>query len=276
MLNYPEIGELVLVSCTKITSHGAYFVLTDYEDLGSEAGFVHISELSRTWVRNIRSHIKEGQRTVARVLRVNPRNAEVDMSIRRVSDNQRRAKLAFYKQETRSTGIVKAVGEKFGLGEEEIKQQINQPLKDNFGSISAALIQSREKGPQILIDAGISKEIAEELQVMAVKELEPPSVTLIGHLDLTVYEPNGIDLIKGTFEKVLSLNKEKSENKKEEKEEGEQHAEISELCSISAPRYRIVIHAPGWKEAEESWQSVIGLIEAEMKPHRAEFSYTRE
>ena len=50
---FPLVGELVVGNCTKVTPHGAYFEIFDYENLGPEAGFVHVSELTRTWVRNI-------------------------------------------------------------------------------------------------------------------------------------------------------------------------------------------------------------------------------
>jgi translation initiation factor 2 subunit 1 len=200
---------------------------------------------------------------------------EVDMSIRRVSDNQRRAKLAFYKQEARSGGIAKAVGEKFKLNEEEIKTQINQPLKEKFTNISSALIESREGGAQLLIDAGVPEDIAKELQMMAVKELEPPSVTLVGILDLTVYEPSGIDVVKEAFEKVLALNKSPPE-KKTDKDEEKPETGIMELCSISAPKYRVVINAPEWKEAEDTWKSITDTIEETIRPYRSQFSFSRE
>ncbi|MHA1166221.1 MAG: S1 RNA-binding domain-containing protein [Candidatus Hodarchaeales archaeon] len=280
MANFPKVGELILVTCTKITPHGAYFILTDYEDLGNEAGFVHISELSRTWVRNIRSHIKEGQRTVAKVQRVNTRNVEVDLSIRRVSEQNRRLKLSFYKTEARSTGIVKAVGEKFKLSSDEIKSKLLLPLKENYGSVSEALIQSREDGSQLLIDAGIPEDIAKELHALAMKELEPPSVTLKGIIDLTVYEPRGVEIIKDVLTKALTVVDGGKTTKKGRKtiksDSKDKKSESIELNSISAPKYRVVINALEWKDAEKIWKNMISSIEKGLKSVKSEFSYARE
>ena len=39
---------------------------------GKEA-FIHISEVSSGWVKNIRDYVRENQKIVARVLRVNPK-----------------------------------------------------------------------------------------------------------------------------------------------------------------------------------------------------------
>lgn len=277
MTKFPKMGELILVTCTKITTHGAYFILSEYEDLGNEAGFVHISELSRTWVRNIRSHIKEGQRTVAKVQRVNTRNIEVDMSIRRVSDQNRKLKLSFYKTEARSAGIVKAVGEKFKLTDEEIKTKLLFPLKESYGSVSEGLIQSREEGEQLLIDIEIPEDIAKELHALAVKELEPPSVILKGFFDLTVYEPKGIEVIKDVLNKALSvISSGKTTKKGKKSSTKEKKSESIELNSISAPKYRVVINAPEWKDAEKIWKDMIDVIENGLKLMKSEFIYVRE
>ncbi len=137
--SFPSVGEIVLGTCSKLTPHGAYFEIFDYEKLGSEAGFVHISELSRTWVRNIRSHIREGQRAVAKILRVDTARGEIDMSIRRVSEPQRRMKLNEFKQENRARGLVAVACEKAKIPVENVEES----LLGKFGSIYEGLIQAR-------------------------------------------------------------------------------------------------------------------------------------
>ena len=147
---FPEVGELVLGTCTKLTPHGAYFEIFDYEKLGPESGFVHISELSRTWVRNIRSHIREGQRAVAKILRVDEARGEIDMSIRRVSEPQRRQKLTEFKQENRARGIVAVACEKVNLEPDLIEKA----FLTKFRSIYDGLIQARVESVDMLIEIG--------------------------------------------------------------------------------------------------------------------------
>ena len=65
---WPEVGDLVVATVRRIVDYGAYVHLDEY---GKE-GLLHISEISSSWVRNIRDHVREGQKVVLKVLRVNP------------------------------------------------------------------------------------------------------------------------------------------------------------------------------------------------------------
>ena len=57
----PERGELVLAATKQITTHGVYVTLDEYDDLPA---FLHKSEISTGWVRNIHRFIKEGQKII--------------------------------------------------------------------------------------------------------------------------------------------------------------------------------------------------------------------
>jgi len=90
--NLPERGDLVLGTITNIQSHGVYVKLDEYEDL---TAYCHISELSSTWVRNIRNVVREGKKIVGRVLRI--KDTQIDISIKRVPDSLRRSKIEDWK-----------------------------------------------------------------------------------------------------------------------------------------------------------------------------------
>ena len=86
---FPEVGDLVIATIDRITEYGAYVTLDEY---GKE-GFLHISEISSSWIRNIKDYIREGQKTVLKVLRVNIERDQIDLSLRRVSKRERIEKL---------------------------------------------------------------------------------------------------------------------------------------------------------------------------------------
>ncbi|MGA2199269.1 MAG: S1 RNA-binding domain-containing protein, partial [Nitrososphaerales archaeon] len=46
----PDRGEIVLCTVREITPHGIYVDLDEYNNMN---GFLHISEISTGWVRNI-------------------------------------------------------------------------------------------------------------------------------------------------------------------------------------------------------------------------------
>lgn len=76
---WPDEGELIVGTVYKVLNYGAFAKLEEYQ--GKEA-FIHISEVSSGWVKNIRDHVRENQKIVCRVLRVNPKKGHVDASLK--------------------------------------------------------------------------------------------------------------------------------------------------------------------------------------------------
>jgi translation initiation factor 2 subunit 1 len=259
-IGFPSVGELVIGTCSKLTSHGAYFEIFDYEKLGSEAGFVHISELSRTWVRNIRSHIREGQRAVAKILRVDTARGEIDMSIRRVSEPQRRSKLTEFKQENRARGLISVACEKVegSLGD------VEESILGKFGSIYEGLIQAREKGEKVLLEIGIPDVVVKEIYQLALKELQPPTVRLTGLANITCYEPEGVIILTKFFKSFNKTFKKKYKG-----------SELN-IQVISPPDYRFVVESGDWRTAEGIWRDVQKEANTFFAPYDAEFSFERQ
>ena len=96
---FPEDGELVLGTVDSIFKQGAFISLDEYSD---RRGLLHLSEISLKWVRNIRDYLREGQKVVLFVLKVDPSRGHIDLSLRRVNDAKRKEKLQEVKQRQRS------------------------------------------------------------------------------------------------------------------------------------------------------------------------------
>ena len=62
---WPHPDEFAIAVATKVANYGAYVVLPEF---GEKEGFIHISEVSSTWVRNIRNHIHENQHLHSHIL----------------------------------------------------------------------------------------------------------------------------------------------------------------------------------------------------------------
>ena len=65
--NGPSEGELVVALVREVKQNGAYVDLEEYEGI---EGFIFIGEIASGWVKNIRSIVREGQRVVAKVIKV--------------------------------------------------------------------------------------------------------------------------------------------------------------------------------------------------------------
>ena len=57
----PETGEIVIATITKISDHGAYVTLDEYDKI---QGFLHVSEIAPGWVRKVNKYVKEGEKKV--------------------------------------------------------------------------------------------------------------------------------------------------------------------------------------------------------------------
>ncbi|MGC8609053.1 MAG: S1 RNA-binding domain-containing protein, partial [Thermoplasmata archaeon] len=95
----PEVGDLVVVKITQVKNFGAEVTLEEYPGV---EGYIHISEVATGWVKHIRSYLREGQRTVCKVLNVNTERKNVDLSLKRVNSHQAREKISEWKNEQKA------------------------------------------------------------------------------------------------------------------------------------------------------------------------------
>ena len=65
----PEIGQIYEGKITSITNFGAFVSLPEGPD-----GMVHISEIARTYVSEIRDHVKEGDVVKVKVTEIDSQN----------------------------------------------------------------------------------------------------------------------------------------------------------------------------------------------------------
>ncbi len=81
-----EIGEIVEGKITGLTSFGAFVSLPD-----GKSGMVHISEVSSSFVKDIKDFLKEGQTVKVKVVSVNE-DGKISLSIRKAeppAENER-------------------------------------------------------------------------------------------------------------------------------------------------------------------------------------------
>src|SRR5437879_8774462 len=124
---FPEVGDLVIATVTRVEDYGAYVKLDEYKAV---EGLVHISEISTTWVRNIRDHARQGQKLVLKVLRVNPQRNKIDLSLRRVTGREKSEKMPEWKKERKAEANLKSAADKPKQTEEDA-EAIRKMLQNN-------------------------------------------------------------------------------------------------------------------------------------------------
>src|SRR5579863_8594833 len=138
----PDRGEIVLCTVREITPHGIYVDLDEYNGMN---GFLHISEISTGWVRNIERVAKVGQKLVLKVIRAEKSRREVDLSLRQVTNEERRNKLIEWKQKEKAVTILSMVKKKLGMDDRQYSDLVSK-IQSEYGTMYEALEDASKKG----------------------------------------------------------------------------------------------------------------------------------
>ena len=234
---FPDEGELIVGTVYKVLGYGAFAKLEEYP--GKEA-FIHISEVSSGWVKNIRDHVKENQKIVCRVLRVNHKKGHVDASLKRIREDQRTKKIQHWKIEQKAEKFLELAAKSLDKSLDEAYDEVGYDIMDIFGDVYGAFETAADEGVQSLIDEDIPKDWAEAITEVAQKNITPPEVHISGYVDIETFVPDGVDVI-------ISALKEAEKHDDEEEE-------IKVQC-VGAPRYRITVKSTDYINAEKTLKS---------------------
>ncbi|MHA1713076.1 MAG: translation initiation factor IF-2 subunit alpha [Candidatus Ranarchaeia archaeon] len=245
---FPEVDELVYCTVSRITNYAVYMVLEEYD--GKE-GMVHISEVASSWVRNVRNHVRENQKVVAKVLRVVPSKGQIDLSIRRVTAQQRRTKIRMWKRAQKAAKLIELVGQRLKKGATTARK-IERLLTDKYGDALSGLELSLKHGSKVLEEARVPKDWAKALAKLAKSQITLPIVHIDGNFTIFVPRGDGIEIIKKALKKGLKAAKSMSDVE-------------AELWTRGAPNYPIRVEAENYPDAEAALKRVIEVITAEIK-----------
>ena len=247
-IQYPEEGEYVVVTVSEIEKNGAYLNLNGYSD--EIRAFVFVGEVSSGWVARVRDHIREGQRTVARVTKVRKDKRSVDVSIKSVSDERRRDTLQDWKNEQRAAQLLKIVGERNNWDEAELRR-IGLELEETFGTLYGSFEEAASNG-EILKEMGFEGEWTSLLIELALENIVPTNVTIRGRLMIEVWDDEGVEVIRKALTQAEAASS------------AEDEVEVS--CFYDgAPEYRVEVIAPDYKLAEKAWMTAQKSVEEMVK-----------
>ncbi len=152
----PEQGEIVIATVTKVMDHGAYVTLDEYDEI---QGFLHISEIAPGWIRSINRFVKENEKKVLLVKKVNTKRRDIDLSLKQVSKDQKKRKLKEVKNYEKGKTLLKNVQEKTNLSDDEI-EKLEDDIYSKFDSVYDAFIEIGRNGIDSVKDLKLSKKTA--------------------------------------------------------------------------------------------------------------------
>ena len=251
----PEVGEIVIATIKKTGDHGAYVSLDEYDDI---QGFLHISEIAPGWVRKVTKYVKEGDKKVLLVKKIQANRAEIDLSLKQISKEQRKKKLLDVKRFEKEQGILKNIQDKVKLSSEEV-DDLEEKLLSKYKSVYDAVIDIGTNNINVIDDLEISEKIKKTIDELS-KKIKLPTVEIRGILEMTNNKSNGIEIIR----KILLDAIKESQNQK------------IKILYLGAPKYRLSIIAQDFKTAEKTLKPILEKIEKNTSKQNGTFKFSRE
>lgn len=198
---FPEEGEIVFCTVTKIQYHAVTVQLDEYD----KQGLIPISEVSPGRIRNIRDFVEEGKKVVCKVIKVDPDRGQIDVSLRRANESQKRSKADAIKQEQKAEKILQSLAEKLKKPAEEIYKAVAPHVMRHYPWIYLAFDDLIENNKS-LEDYGIEKGLAKELEAIVREKIKPKQVQIIEKVTLKTFNENGLQVVKDCFAKAKDVD----------------------------------------------------------------------
>jgi translation initiation factor 2 subunit 1 len=229
--DYPAVGDLVVATVQRLVGYGSYVSLDEYP--GKE-GLIHISEISTRWVRNIKNHLREGQKLTLKVLRVDSSRGQIDLSLRRVTGRQKIEKMLEWKRDKKAESILKGAQER--LGDKIDLERVKEQILSKYSSLYEAFEVAIDEGEESLEQLDLPKEWSKILYELAKTKIKLEKAKLKATLELVCSKQDGIEAIRKSLKKAKEIKKPR-------------RAQIR-AYTLGAPKYEIEITAGDYQETE--------------------------
>ncbi len=256
----PDVGELVVGTVKEVYDYGAYLTLDEY---GGLEAYLPWSEVASRWIRSIEEAVKPGQKVVVKVIRVNKHRKQVDVSLKRVTESEKRKKFMLWKRAQKAEKILEIVAQRLGKSLKEAYEEAGWKIEDYYGEIMAGLEQAVLEGAEALMKAGVPPEWAKALYEEAKRHIEVKRAKITGTLTLKTLEPDGVERIRKILLEIKNTV-EKTPNVK------------AILYTVGAPRYRVEVEANDYKTAEKALAEGLEMAKKLARTLNVELSFSRD
>ncbi len=268
--NFPREGEFIVGKVVEIQDQHVMVDLVDYRGLSENpnecaVGMIHITEISTRWVRNIRSHVKVGQRVVLRVLRVDPVKGHIDLSLRRVNSAQKDIRLKEWKYAVKFENLLQFLADQTNQTLDQVYDSVGFPILDKFNNYQETIEDLKENGEEILKSLKkVPDDVKKKFLVIIEENVKISTVNIIGRIKLSFLSENGIEYIKDALIKAKKVipNPKETRNLK--------------INYIGAPYYRLAIVSKEYLDAENILSEVLDVLEKSSQKNNGMLEFIRE
>ena len=250
----PERGEIVLATVSKVMDHGAYVALDEYDGI---QGFLHISEIAPGWIRSVSKFVREGEKKVLLVKKVNARRGDIDLSLKQVSNDQKKQKLKEVKKFEKGKTLLQNVKERAKLSDDDV-EKLEEDIYSKYDSVYDAFVEIGRNGVGAVGDLKLAKNTAAAIEEIC-SRIKLPSVEIRGIMEITSGRSDGVEIIK----KILA-------------DAVRRDSSAIDITYLGAPKYRLSVTSEDFKSAERAIKPIIADIQGSIEKKKGTFGFTRE
>ncbi|KAE9608062.1 hypothetical protein Lal_00003489 [Lupinus albus] len=215
---YPEVDMAVMIQVKNIADMGAYVSLLEYNNI---EGMILFSELSRRRIRSVSSLIKVGRIEPVMVLRVDKEKGYIDLSKRRVSEEDIQTCEERYNKSKLVHSIMRHVAETLNIDLEDLYVHIAWPLYRKYGHafeafkivvndpdtvLSTLTREVKEVGSDGVEVTKVVPAVSEEVKDALVKNIRrrmtPQPLKIRADIEMKCFQFDGVVHIKEAMRKA--------------------------------------------------------------------------
>ncbi|KAL3524007.1 hypothetical protein ACH5RR_016841 [Cinchona calisaya] len=215
---YPEVDQAVMIQVKSMADSGAYVSLLEYNNI---EGMILFSELSRRRIRSISSLIKVGRIEPVMVLRVDKEKGYIDLSKRRVSEEDIQASEERFNKSKLVHSIMRHVAETMSIDLEDLYIHVGWPLYRKYGHafeafklivndpdsvLSSLTHEVKEVGPDgqevTKVVPAISEEVKDALVKNIRRRMTPQPLKIRADIEMKCFQFDGVLHIKEAMRKA--------------------------------------------------------------------------
>jgi translation initiation factor 2 subunit 1 len=252
LTEWPSRGDYAVVRVKRVMPYGA---VVDLEEYRGKEGFIHISNIANKRIKNIRSHISEGNVKVGVIIIIDPAKKSIELSLRRVSEAEEKRKLEDWKREKRADKLFERLCKTLKEDYQKTYVETVPKLVDEFGDLLSAFENASLSGEEAFKSLKLSETFLNAFIKLSQDSITPVQVVVKGNLILSNKKGDGITSIKEVLKKI-------------------ERPQVT-IEYISAPKYRVVVTAQDYPEAEKILNSLVQNAVESIKKLGGEGSFER-
>ncbi|MDD4353008.1 MAG: S1 RNA-binding domain-containing protein [Candidatus Nanoarchaeia archaeon] len=238
---FPGIKDIVLCKVKKILPHSVFVELIEYDN---KEGMIHISELSSRWTRNISEIVTLNSIIVCRVEKIDESKGYIDLSKKRVTSGEEKAKKDEMQNEIHIEKIIEHSLKKNNITLKDFYEKQGYKLIEEYGSLYL-YYQNYLENPKILNDLVLGKKVIEHMKESFESLIQKNRVT---KKNIIKFYANGEKGLKNLKEFIEELTKIPDEDSK------------VTIKYMNSPEYLVSINSSSYKKADIFFEKITSLM----------------